>query len=229
MTTQAQGGASASYVRIHPIPLLAARVAVAGGGICLALVALLHLLKPELDPSWRFVSEYAVGQHGWVMGVGFFALAAGYAAAFLIVRSQVRGVVGFLGLAFLLAAVVGLTLAAFFPMDPITIDPAEATAAGNMHALAAMIGMPSVPIAAMLISFNLARKPLWRPARAALVGWAMLALVSIVLMSATIMVLMPDSTSFGPDVAVGWPNRLVMLAYCGWVISVGWQAARLAR
>lgn len=229
MSIQAQSGVSAGHTRVHPIPLAAARAAVAGGGTCLAAVALLHLLKPELDPSWRFVSEYAVGQHGWVMGIAFFALAAAYAAAFVLLRSQARGVLGYLGLAFLLAAIVGLALAAFFPMDPVTIDPAEASAAGNMHALAAMIGMPSVPIAAILISFNLARQPAWRPASVALIGWAMLALASIVLMSAVIMLLMPGGDGFGPDVAIGWPNRLVMLAYCGWVMAVGWHAARLAR
>jgi len=231
MTIQAQSGATAaaSRVRIHPISLVAARLAVAGGTLCLVLLVLLHLLKPELDPSWRFVSEYATGQHGWVMGVGFLSLAIGCAAIFVTVRSQVRGAVGYLGLAFLLLATLGLTLAAFFPMDLITIDPAEATDAGRMHALASMLGVPSLPVAAMLISFNLGRQPGWSLARAPLQWSAVLMLLALVLMFATIGVLLPQNGGFGPAVVLGWPNRLLILAYCAWLIVVGSNAVALAR
>jgi hypothetical protein len=33
-----------------------------------------HFLKPEFDPSWRMVSEYAIGRWGWVMQLAFFSL-----------------------------------------------------------------------------------------------------------------------------------------------------------
>ena len=29
------------------------------------LLAALHVLSPEFDPSWRTVSEYAFGHYGW--------------------------------------------------------------------------------------------------------------------------------------------------------------------
>jgi hypothetical protein len=218
-----------NYVRIHPIPLLAARVAVAGAATCLVLLAVLHVIKPELDPAWRMVSEYAIGLHGWVMAVCFLSLALGCVALFIAVCSQVRGLVGYLGLFFLLATVVGLTMAAFFPSDPITISPQEATAAGQMHGVAAIIGIPSLPVAAMLISFNLVRQPAWSRTRGPLLWSAVLALLSLVLMLATVAILLPRHGGFGPEVVVGWPNRLLMLAYCGWVMTVGWQAATLAR
>jgi hypothetical protein len=25
------------------------------------------MLKPEIDPAWRFISEYSIGHHGWMM------------------------------------------------------------------------------------------------------------------------------------------------------------------
>ena len=39
-----------------------------GAGLGFALLlALLHVLRPDLDPSWRFISEYAVGSFGYLM------------------------------------------------------------------------------------------------------------------------------------------------------------------
>lgn len=30
------------------------------------LLALLHIIKPEIEPTWRFISEYAFGKNGWL-------------------------------------------------------------------------------------------------------------------------------------------------------------------
>ncbi len=45
----------------------AANVSFAAAAIFLLLLAALHVIKPEFDPSWRFVSEYAIGRHGWII------------------------------------------------------------------------------------------------------------------------------------------------------------------
>ena len=60
----------------------AARVCSAGVLTFLVLLALLHFLKPELDPSWRMISEYEIGEYGWVMTLAFLALSVSYAALF---------------------------------------------------------------------------------------------------------------------------------------------------
>ena len=31
----------------------------------------LHFLEPEYDPSWHFISEYELGNFGWIMMVAF--------------------------------------------------------------------------------------------------------------------------------------------------------------
>ena len=41
-----------------------AAVAISGG-----VLLILHVVKAELDPSWRMVSEYAIGRSGWLMVV----------------------------------------------------------------------------------------------------------------------------------------------------------------
>ena len=65
---------------------IAARVA-ATSAVALIVIAL-HAIKPELEPSWRFVSEYATGRHGWIMKVAFVLWAVSCAA--LSVGSSTR-------------------------------------------------------------------------------------------------------------------------------------------
>ena len=61
----------------------AALVSLAGGGLFTVLLAGLHLVKPELEPTWRFVSEYALGQAGWMMTCAFISLATSLLGASL--------------------------------------------------------------------------------------------------------------------------------------------------
>jgi hypothetical protein len=45
----------------------AAHLSFAGAATFAILLAALHFIKPELDPSWHFISEYAIGDYGWIM------------------------------------------------------------------------------------------------------------------------------------------------------------------
>jgi hypothetical protein len=67
----------------------AARVSVTSATAFLALLALLHLVRPELDPSWRMVSEYAIGSYGWLMVLAFFSLSLSCLSSAVALRSQV--------------------------------------------------------------------------------------------------------------------------------------------
>ena len=52
--------------------MLTAYAAILFTAIFLGLLALLHFLKPELDPAWRMISEYEIGRFGWMMRLAFF-------------------------------------------------------------------------------------------------------------------------------------------------------------
>jgi hypothetical protein len=45
----------------------------------LTLVALI-LIRPDLDPSWHTISEWAIGPHGWIVSRAFLVSAVGYGA-----------------------------------------------------------------------------------------------------------------------------------------------------
>jgi hypothetical protein len=52
----------------------AALLAIALTVIALLLLASLHLLSPEFAPSWRMISEYALGHYGWVLSLMFLSM-----------------------------------------------------------------------------------------------------------------------------------------------------------
>lgn len=59
---------------------IAAVTAIVAGGITAGLTAILHVLEPEYDPSWRMISEYSLGRYGPLMRVAFDTMAIGLAA-----------------------------------------------------------------------------------------------------------------------------------------------------
>src|SRR5215213_5372226 len=96
------------------ISLVAARLSFAAAATFLVLLAALHLIKPELDPSWRVVSEYEIGRYGWMMVLAFLSLAFSCVTLFVAIRSQIRTIGGRIGLALLLVSAAGMTIAALF-------------------------------------------------------------------------------------------------------------------
>lgn len=206
----------------------AARLSFTAAVAFLVLLAILHVIKPDYDPSWRFISEYLIGDYGWVMMLAFFFLALSCAALFAAVRSQVGATGGKIGLGLLLIVAASLIAAGIFTADPITAKPDELTTHGNLHGLAAMVGIPGLPIAAVLISRSLVRNQSWSSAGRSILWTAHLIWISVVAMFVYLfVVVIPRPGGFGPDLSIGWLNRLVVLTYCGWLMTVAWRAIKL--
>ena len=206
----------------------AARLSFAAAATFLILLAALHFIKPELDPSWRVISEYEIGRYGWIMVLAFLSLAVSCVGLFIAIRSQIDTIGGKIGLAFLLVAAAGLIIAAIFITDPITASHNELTTHGNLHGLGAALGT-GFPIAAALIGWSLARNQAWSSARRSLVWSAGLAWIGFLVFALSMVVMFPDDGTFGPDVLIGWPNRFMMLAYSAWLMVVAWRADQLSR
>jgi hypothetical protein len=131
-----------------------------------------------------------------------------------------------LGLLGLSAA--GMAIAGLFTTDPITTGREALTTTGQLHALGAVLDL--VPFAALLINWSLARhSPAWAPARRALYLTAGLPLLGLVVFIGSTVLLLPGDGQFGPGVLVGWPNRLLVILYCVWLIVLARQAARIGK
>jgi uncharacterized protein DUF998 len=191
-----------------------ARLSVTAAGVAIVALFLLHLLRPDLAPSAHMISEYAVGPYGSVMTLSFLAFAAASAGLWLALLYRARGVLGRIGLFFLLLATIGLAIGGIFTMDPTTTDQAAMSFSGQMHGVGFMIGVPGELFAVLFLSLALRKQAGWP-------GAALLALAALVWVSLAIMVpLLIQQHGFGI------PNRVFMLAYGAWVIATAHPLTR---
>lgn len=208
------------------ISLTAAKVSLAATITSAALLTLLHFVKPDLDPSWRVISEYAIGDFGWMMIAAFLALAVSCVALFVAIKSQIRNIYGWIGLALLLMTGLGMAIAGIFVTDPITTSADSYSTAGTWHQIGAYLDM--TPFAAILVSLSLFRKnPAWAPAKKALKLTMLVPLVGLIVFTGAAATMVPADGSFGPEVMIGWPNRFLMFTYYVWFAVAALQAIKL--
>lgn len=213
------------------ISTIAARLAIAAIVSYQILLIVLIFLRPDLDPSWHTISEWAIGPYGWMMSAGFLISAVSYAALFVMLRSQAQGAMGRMGLGILLICAMGAFGAGIFTTDPMPIRPPLSTV-GTLHVIFGTSQLMLLPFAALLISLSLARKSeTWARARQILLWTAALPLFgfgAFVVYSA-IFVFPMGPQAYGPGVNIGWPPRFAFLTYAIWVVFVAWEAIRLGK
>jgi hypothetical protein len=220
-----------SILKVDQISSTSSLLAIGMSVAVLVLLAILHSLSPEFNPAWRMVSEYANGKYPMILSAMFFLWgAASWALAYML-WPHMQTTAGKIGLVFLILAGVGEAMAAVFDINH------------KLHGLSAMIGIPSLSIAAMLISVALVRTESWSIARTSLLWTANLTWVSILLMAIAFAVMMATYAQAGGDMSanaeavttlpdgvialVGWANRFLIVVYCAWVMTVAWQALKL--
>ncbi len=203
-----------------------AGASVVAAALVVALLGALHVLSPEFDPAWRVVSEYANGHYGWVLSLMFAAWAVSSWALALALRPYVTTVAGRIGLVFLVVSGAGEALAAVFDINQ------------PLHGLAGLLGVGGLPIAAVLISSTL-RHARWSANStwiAVVTLFASLAVQYVTFVHAGGHVpsdgkSLPLGTVLPPGVIalVGYANRSLVLAYCGWVMLAAWHAVVLSK
>ena len=214
----------------NPTRLTAAKIAIAAIIIYQLLLILLIFLRPDLDPYWHTISEWAIGPYGWLMTIGFIISSISYFALFVTLRKKVSGIVGWIGLGILLICAVGSFGVGAFTMDP--FETQELSTRGVLHIIFGMLQAMLLPFAALMINLNIAfRNPTWMTTRKALLltaGLPLIALIgSIIHLFLYVIPLGPNAR--GPDVPIGYPARFVFLSYAIWVVVVAWSAIKVLR
>lgn len=205
----------------------AARLSLCGVSVAFLALASLHVLSPEFAPSWRVISEYALGRHGWVLSVMFLSWAFATWALSVTLWSQVTTQAGRIGVVLLSVSGAGAAMASVFDIPH------------PLHNVAGMIGLLG-PIAVLIVSVSLSRTPKWLPMRRALLWLANINWIAVVLLFASLAVLAITYARAGGDMAsppkelppgaigvVGYANRLSVLANFVWMAMVAWYAIRL--
>lgn len=210
----------------------AARVSIALTILAIVLLTSLHILSPEFAPSWRVISEYALGHYAWVLSLMFLCMGGGSIALAVALWRKVPTRAGKTGLWVLLLSGCGGAMASYFDIRH-----------GTGHMIAGLLGVVGFPIAAMLISVSLGRVDAWRGDRRRMLWLANLSWVCVLLLVATLALMtmqmmhvyghLPDHAPKALPPGVwgldGWADRLIVLCNCVWVLVVGWRAARVGR
>jgi hypothetical protein len=201
-------------------PTIAARAAAALALAYQALLLLLIALRPDLDPSWHTISEWALGPYGWVMTAAFLVSAASYGALLVAVRREVRGHLGMIGLALLLVCTIGTFGVGLFTTDPLD-HPVAITAHGTLHTLFGSSALLLLPFAALAINLSLARNEHWVEARRLLHVTAFIPLIGLLgFVVYTAVFVVPMGDVHAPGVNIGWPPRFAFAMYAVWIVAL---------
>jgi hypothetical protein len=161
------------------------------------------------------------------MQLAFLSLAIGNVALFVAIRKYLRGIWGRIGSFLFLVGAIGLVLAGIFVTDPLNTASDAVTTSGRLHNLGGTLGLAGF-LGTLILSWKLIRNDAWRPRR----SWVLLTLAVVIAGFLISFVSITSLTAqhagvFGPDVPIGWPNRVGILAGCAWIMVIAWQATRI--
>lgn len=192
--------------------------------VFILILAILHLIKPDIDPSWNFISEYQVGRFGWLMSVAFLCL--GMSCIFLSFDLwKELNIAGKIGIILLLLSAAGMFVAAVFKTDPLNTSPDLVSQSGKLHQLGAMLDQ--VPFAALLITIAIFRKRHWFVNRWLLIVSLVLVWFGLIYFITSVRINFPADGKFGPNVLVGWQNRVMIVTQALWLIVVSKEINRI--
>lgn len=209
---------------------IVARIAMILSTLFLAILFLLHFLEPEFDPSWRMISEYELGQYGWMMRLAFFCWGGSVLALLAALWNSLRTVGGIIGRWWLLLIGAALFGAGIFVTDPIT--NLTTSMANRLHTLSGAIVIMTFPIAATLVARSLARNPGWNAARRLLFWITLLVWFGLITYFGSIIIsriIHPAAGRVGPEIVQGWPNRFLVVVYNAWLILVASRTMQIKR
>lgn len=191
------------------VSTVAAVYSLSATALAVGLVALLHWLEPEFDPSWRMLSEYSLGRYGLLMRAAFLAGSTAVIAVAVALSQSAWPA----SLALVLVA-FGPLGAAFVDTDPITTPRAAVSRRSNVHAALGSLYILGFPAAATAAGISAAGDPKVGP----ILAWASVAPWIALAWFLGTSVRYARLDAYGaPDVRIGWPNRVSMLVYLGWV------------
>ncbi len=188
---------------------VAAQVSLAAVAAFSLLLAIVHVLKPEISPSWRMISEYEIGRYGWIMRLAFVC----WSASVFAVAVALQPYASFLASAALFVVAVSPLGAAIFATEPITTPWPSTGVAHRLHAVFGALFIFGFPIATTLAG----NAPGW-PGWLWLVPW-----FGLVVFTASAVILQARGRRrAGPDVPIGWPNRFLVFTYVTWLAVAAW-------
>ncbi|MCC7027907.1 MAG: DUF998 domain-containing protein [Saprospiraceae bacterium] len=122
---------------------------IAFGIISILCLITLHFVSSEFKPSFRMVSEYALGNYKWLLTLFFICWGlCSILSGFLLWNVVTTGFAKF-GVVLLFVTGIGAIMGGLFDVQH------------KLHGLSFGIGVPFLPIGALIITYHLLKKSEW--------------------------------------------------------------------
>ena len=192
---------------------LTASISLAGLATFVIGVLVLHLLKSDVNPARHTISEYVLGDFGWIQTIDFLA---GGIGAFALALTLRRSVSDPGRIAPVLIGVWGVCAAslALFPTD---VTPEPTTTTGWAHGIIALTGFALLIAGMFVIARRFGGDPAWSTLRRPTIVWAWTASATFFL----IPILGPSGQGIG--------QRIFVTVLFSWMLAVAYRARDLAR
>ena len=190
------------------------RVSVAGAGLFVASVGLMHAVQPELSPVDMAVSYYMTGRLGWALGAGLIFLGIASLSLALGFRHCLTPAGAGAGLWLFVVWAIGVIICGLFPPDPPGHWDEPPSVSGMIHGVVALIALLAFSPAAWLLSRRLAGLPHQRLDARILESLAILCALCLL---AFFVCLMPVFANRAPY-ALGFVERVLLALNVGWLV-----------
>jgi hypothetical protein len=208
---------------------LSAGLGFAAIGLCAVLFLLLHPLAVEVNPVRRTISEYALGEFGWMFDLGVIALAVGsLLVLFALVGAGLLGWYSSGAMALGLWSVTLLVVVAFEKTNW-SVGP---SVSGYIHRYASLAAFVALPVAALALARRWRRDPQFGgwAAGVRVLGWVSLGWLSTIFLGVFLRPL--TGVPWWQFVPLGLVERGLALTEVVAVIVMGgwaWRAAASRR
>ena len=199
-------------------------LAITSGVLSLLCLLALHFASPEFQPSWRMISEYALGKYKVLITAFFLLWGLSSILTGILLWNELTSAWAMIGLVLLFISAVGEIMGGLFDLKH------------KLHGLAFLLGVPALPIAALLISYHLVNAAGWSDHKSSILFWAHSTWISLVLMGAAMGVMMagfkkaglameqngpvPEKVPEGVIALAGYTNRLLVFCYIVWLLVI---------
>jgi len=181
------------------------------------LLVILHFINTSVNPIWQPISEYALGNTGWLMQIVFFLLGISFLTLGLYLIKYLPKIGSKIGGVLLVIASLGNFLAGIFNTDPVDTLPEYMTMSGQIHnAAAGLLGF--MILATVFITYQFRKQEKLKPFRKnmfvlTIILWGF----EFALIIAMGVYLSETNGIITPETPIGWLGRIVIVFCAIWV------------
>lgn len=192
------------------------------GIISILALLVLHFTSTEFKPNFRMVSEYALGNYKWLLTIFFFCWGLCSIFSGLMLWNVVTTGWAKFGVLLFFITAIGAIMGGLFDVQH------------KLHGLSFGIGVPFMPIGALIVTYHLLKKVEWQDNSTIMLLSTHSIWISLILMAVSMFLLFSSLKSagvvYGPDsppltelpkgvIGIsGWANRFLVLCYLSYPV-----------